>query len=176
MSAHEQLQIGGGAVAHPPPGHDQQIVGAIRYPPSGFMTSTEFISTLRRALRDAGIGPGDEFVVGRARSLSSDGQARRGDPATARAAAKDSPPKRGSQRAKILAALAAGDPERIGLTSSALAEATGIPYRSVTPRIGELKRWGYVVPTGATRMGDMGSKQEVVALTPKGAAAAAGLV
>ena len=46
---------------------------------------------------------------------------------------------------------------------------TGIPYRSVTPRIGELKKGGWVrtVP-GRTRRTSSGEKAEVLTLTQKG--------
>lgn len=90
---------------------------------------------------------------------------RKGGPSTSKAAAIQIYPRTGSQRYRILMAIRqAGDH---GLTAHETAEATGILYRSVTPRIGELKNGGWVRANGKTRRSDMNMQVEVLVLTPK---------
>jgi hypothetical protein len=91
--------------------------------------------------------------------LEGRGQARATDPATSHAAAQITV-RRGSQRWKVLEAVkAAGE---YGATSWELVEATGIPYTSLTPRIGELKRGGLITVTDRRRPSQAGVDQEVV--------------
>lgn len=92
------------------------------------------------------------------------GQARRGDVATARAAALAAEPRSGSQRYRVLRCIGRA---ANGATAHEIARATGIPYRSVTPRIGELKRGDWVRPSGETRRSDMGSDVEVLEWTDR---------
>lgn len=93
--------------------------------------------------------------------LEGPGQSRRDDPATSKAAAKL--PARKSQRAAVIMALTSAPG-----TATELEGRTGVPFRSLTPRLGELKRDGVIYETGDTRDGSMGAKQVVVALTDLG--------
>lgn len=53
------------------------------------------------------------------------------------------------------------------MTAADLEQITGIEYRTLTPRIGELKRGGFVIASGE-RMGDRGAMQDVLYLTASG--------
>lgn len=103
----------------------------------------------------------EPFDVMRVPSLEGRGQARRDDPATAKAAGEITV-NRGSQRWKVLEAIR-GSGAR-GATAGELAILTGVPYASLTPRIGELKRGHYIQATGETRPSKFGVAQEVLAL------------
>jgi B-block binding subunit of TFIIIC len=89
---------------------------------------------------------------------------RRGDPTTSRLAALQAFPRTGNQRHKALLAIAAAGTR--GATAYELEQATGINYRSLTPRIGELKAGGWVAAKGA-RLGNMGAQQEVLVATQR---------
>jgi hypothetical protein len=91
------------------------------------------------------------------------------DPETSRAAAKLNYPRRGSQRHKALMAIAnAGSG---GLTASEIEAKTDVPFRSLTPRLGELKNMRLIkCDDGKTRTGPMGAQQDVLVLTWLGAA------
>lgn len=95
-------------------------------------------------------------------ALEGPGQARATDGPTARAAAVKTP-QRGSQRWAVLEALAKRE-----MTAFELVETTGIIYRSLTPRIGELKHGDYIEETGETRKTDTDSDAVVLRLTDKG--------
>lgn len=97
-------------------------------------------------------------------TANAPGQSRRGDTATARAAALAAEPRTGSQRARVLRCIADATD---GATAHEIALLTGIDYRSVTPRIGELKRGDWVRANGRTRASDMGSEVEVLELTQR---------
>jgi hypothetical protein len=87
------------------------------------------------------------------------GQSRRNDPATAKRAA--AAPRAGTQRAKVLEALLDAD-----ASPWELVDRTGIPYGSITPRIGELERGGWVEPAIF-----VGTSSPVTRTTPYGAEA-----
>lgn len=90
---------------------------------------------------------------------------RRTDPDTSRLAAVQVYPRTGTQRERVLLAInAAGD---TGAIPYEIEAATRINYRSLTPRIGELKAGGWVVGTGNTRTGNMGAEQEILVVTEK---------
>lgn len=95
------------------------------------------------------------------------GATRANDPDVSRRAARDVKPRTGTQRGKILSAIAAkGDH---GATSEEAADASGVSFsRSSGPRIAELLRDGYIRDTGRTRPGSLGSDQRVLVATEKG--------
>lgn len=94
------------------------------------------------------------------------GAARREDPDTAKVAAKVNYPRRKSNTYRLLMLyLSVGDE---GWTASELEDETGIEYRTLTPRIGYLKRHGFIVSTEEKRQGNRGSAQEVKVLTEFG--------
>lgn len=94
-------------------------------------------------------------------ALDGAGQARSTDPETAKAAGAIKVT-RGSQRWKVLEAIREAGLH--GATSHELEDATGVRYASLTPRIGELKRGGYIRATDKTRVGKYGVEQEVLVL------------
>lgn len=96
---------------------------------------------------------------------SQPGQARRGDTSTAKAAAA-SLGKPGNKRRRVLQAII--DAGGRGLTSEEAVAVTGIEYRTLTPRVGELKRWGYIEALeGVTRLGTHGAQQQVLIATQR---------
>lgn len=168
----EQLTLDGRSVPH------REVVGGpstsrmVRRPRlvegDGGFDSSGFAAAVLMACNRAGVDPGEAFYVSRVppvSSLGGDGAVRSTDPVTSRAAAKDVPPRRGSQRAAVLLAL-----RDTPASADGLEWRTGIEFRSLTPRVGELKRWGYVEETGETQPGKRGSDQQVVRLTDKGRA------
>jgi hypothetical protein len=91
------------------------------------------------------------------------GQARRSDPRTAQDAAAI--PRFGTKRRMVLdAVIAAGEH---GLTAEEATRATGVEFRTLTPRIGELKRDGWVQAATFTRPGTHGVDQQVIMATEK---------
>lgn len=109
---------------------------------------------------------GAEFVVIKQPTLEGPGQARRTDSTTAKAAASVNPVKRGTQRWAVLAAVV--NQRASGATSHELEDITAIRYASLTPRIGELKKAGYLIASGKTRPGKYGVEQEVLLATTAG--------
>jgi hypothetical protein len=96
--------------------------------------------------------------------------ARKDGPATSRAAAAAASPRTGSQKALLLEAyLTAGD---AGLTDEQAAEATGMlqanPRWDYTKRCSDLRRDGFIAPTGEQRMGAAGHPRDVCAVTVTG--------
>lgn len=81
-------------------------------------------------------------------------KARSTDPSTSRRAALAAAPRAGSQRERILAAITAAP---AGLNYDEASEATGIVGVSVSTRISELARGGWIVRAGEreTRAGGM---------------------
>lgn len=94
------------------------------------------------------------------------GEARRDDPETAQEAAARAEAQ--AQRLRVMIAVA--DAGERGLTPAEIEEVTGIEFRSVTPRVGYLKRGGFIAAHGK-RPGDHGRDQQVLVLTPRGAEA-----
>lgn len=92
-------------------------------------------------------------------NLEGAGQARSTDPGTAKAAAAIKIT-RGTQRWKVLEAIRNSGAH--GATSHELEDLTGIRYASLTPRIGELKRGGFIKATERTRRGRYNVEQEVL--------------
>lgn len=136
-------------------------------------TKLQFGRDLMAALERLGVKPGDEFLIAPA---TAEGPAAE-DPAadglggftagsdTSRKAALDNYPRSGSQREKVLACIRAAGVA--GRTAHEVAEKTGLYYGSVTPRIGELKRGGWIQATDATRVSEHGSEAEVLVPTEK---------
>lgn len=113
---------------------------------------------LDRALR--------EEPLERESSLDGPGQARNNDVATAKAAAITLG-RPGNKRRVVLRAIIDAGPH--GLTAEEAVALTGIEYRTLTPRIGELKRGGYVLALdGVTRPGTHGAQQQVLVPTDTG--------
>lgn len=138
----------------------------------------EDIHQVLNELRDCGVDFSDEIadaVVAELETASvplehdptanAQGGARGSDPGTSKKAARDIYPRSGSQRHKALMAVASkGD---TGAIADDVSEITGIEWRSITPRLGELKKHGWVEPRGDTREGRMGAQQEVIVITEK---------
>lgn len=112
---------------------------------------------------------GEEAAAVTRSHLDGPGQSRAEDPPTARAAAQVLG-KPGTKRRLVLQAIAdAGDE---GLTSEEAVVRTGIEYRTLTPRVGELKRGGFITALdGVTRPGTHGVDQQVLVASVKGLAA-----
>lgn len=103
------------------------------------------------------------FEVMRVPDLEGPGQARKTDPPTAKAAGEITV-KRGTQRWLVLTAIERAG--RSGRTAGELVEETEIPYASLTPRIGELKRGRLIEAKGdETRPSQYGVQQEVLVIT-----------
>lgn len=98
-------------------------------------------------------------------TVNAPGAFRRTDPSTSKRAAGEQFPRSGSQRYRVLMAIINAGWQ--GATATQIEEKTGIPFRSLTPRIGELKRGGWVKAAGFTRTGSMGAQQEAVIVTQK---------
>lgn len=101
-----------------------------------------------------------------AATRNSVGAARSSDPSTSKEAAKAVYPRSGSLRHTVLLWIAHNGDH--GATAHELEQATGIEYRSLTPRIGELKKAGFIRTTGHTRIGGRGAAMDVNVLTDKG--------
>jgi hypothetical protein len=137
-----------------------------------------YFTTLRKALDEAGIGYGDEFMVvnpgtpephGPAADDASanglGGFAR--DSATSRKAALDNYPRSGTQRARVLAALMEAADGAGGLTRDELCVALNMPPNVLTPRVKELIDGGWAHETDVNRRTRAGSEAVVVAVTEK---------
>lgn len=98
--------------------------------------------------------------------LDGPGQARANDVRTAKTAAATLG-KPGNKRRLVLQAIIDAGP--VGLTAEQAVGRTGIEYRTLTPRVGELKRGGYIVSLdGVTRPGTHGVEQQVLVATQLG--------
>ena len=118
------------------------------------------------ALDELQINPGEDFCIVPAAAfvengVSVNGASRRGDPDTAKEAAKLS---RETHAGKVLIELSRADG-----TTGELAKRLGWARDSVSPRVGALKRIGLVEDTPERH-----GRQRVVRLTPAGQAKAAG--
>lgn len=128
-----------------------------------------FLRDLVAAFDDLGVPRGGTFVVTAPGAATGDprdvvdGPARSGDTETAQAAARIMPGSRASKRYRVLEAIVnAGD---VGATAEQFVERTGIEYRTLTPRVGELKRGGWAIDSGRTRLGERGARQSVLVAT-----------
>jgi leucyl aminopeptidase (aminopeptidase T) len=103
--------------------------------------------------------------------------ARRTDPATSKAGARDVTMRAGSQCAQLLRAYAEADARGIGLTRYEAGQVTGLAARGACywHRVGDLEREGLVADTGETRVMPTGSAQAVVRITDEGRRIAGGL-
>lgn len=143
-------------------------------------SNADEVATYRRRLAKAqeelGVAYGAEFVIlsteefdalRRPSLLDGDrpGAARTDDPQTSKDAAKY--PGRNSQRWRVLMAIRSAAVR--GATAEEVARITGIEYRSVTPRIGELRNAGFIEGNGETRTSSLDNQQEVLVLTMLGA-------
>jgi hypothetical protein len=131
----------------------------------GESTVRGFAVAVLAALDDAGVAPGENFYVESVgKDLSGPGQSRRGDDRTSRLAAMTVA--RESQRGRVLIAIKELGPS----TASEIESASRIDFRTVTPRIGELLKLGYIKNTDITRTSPYGKPQRVRQLTAKGEA------
>lgn len=139
---------------------------------------------LRRFMREMfdafaalGIAEGEQFLISNGkdqrtkRELSShdedaQGGTRNTDPETSRKAALQNMPRSGSQRHRALVAIVAAGSH--GLTGHEVSEATGIEYRSVTPRLRELKDGDWIVDADFTRATNLNAQAQVLLATEKG--------
>lgn len=87
-------------------------------------------------------------------------KARHGDPSTAKLAALKNEPRRGSQRARILAALITAG--HTGATTFELAETLRLPYVSVSTRVSELLHGDWATRGERTRATANGGESKVV--------------
>jgi hypothetical protein len=154
----------------------ETVVEKLRRPKTKFEADL-FAKDLGAALDRLGVERGAEFVIAAGGqgevaiaslaevSAPARGAVRNTDPSTSAKAADDVLPRSGTQRRAVVDALyEAGDG---GLISDELAQITGIDYRSVTPRIGELKNLGWVFATSRTRKSTKNADSEVLVLTRK---------
>lgn len=96
----------------------------------------------------------------------ADGQTRREDPPTSKKAAQRNPGNTGSQRGQVFRAIARCPN---GAIPDELVGATGIDYRSLTPRLGELEAGDWIMKLpGVSREGAKGEQQAVRVLTLRG--------
>jgi hypothetical protein len=124
-------------------------------------SADEVQSRLRAALDEAASPPRNGS------GLDGPGQARATDVGTAKTAAVTLG-KPGNKRRRVLQAII--DAGSTGLTAEEAVGRTGIEYRTLTPRVGELKRDGYVEALeGVTRPGTHGAQQQVLVATVLGA-------
>lgn len=131
--------------------------------------ASEIPRTVMDAIEDLLDSHGADYRVGEIAlddpTKNGIGGYRKGDPETSRKAAVDVYPRTGNQRHRVLMAIA--DAGARGAIAYEIEVATGINYRSLTPRIGELKAGEWVQGTGRTRVGNMGAQQEILVLTDK---------
>lgn len=101
--------------------------------------------------------------------LDTGPKARTSDPATSKQANYHNAGRRGSQKRRILDAVAAADVR--GLTADEAARVTRLPLNSVSTRMSELVRGGFVAYSqGGERRTQRGEKATVYIATPKGKA------
>jgi hypothetical protein len=106
------------------------------------------------ALTAVGVANGDYFIVAPAEVDVDGPKARTSDPDTAKLAALRNKPKRGSQRAKIVdllvdeARAAGGVAGFRGITASGIANRLSIPLNSISTRMSECERGGWVAVRG----------------------------
>jgi hypothetical protein len=112
---------------------------------------------LARALEELGIRHGQSFVISPEASgqdsLLDTPKARSSDPKTSKTAALRNKPKRESQRGRILDMLVEERSRYVffaGMTASVIAEKLTIPLNSISTRMSELERGGWVEPAGTT--------------------------
>lgn len=97
------------------------------------------------------------------------GASHRNDPVTSRDAARANFPRSGSQRHRVLVALAAAGAR--GLTAEEAARATGMRScasgNSAAKRLSELKQAGYAAPAETTRCTENGCQAQVFIATAR---------
>lgn len=129
---------------------------------------------LIEALDRLGIDEGDDFAIVPASIVDKDDHvdldrrrlgpfARASD--TSRHAALDTYPRQGTQRHRVLGAVA--KKLSMGATADEVAEALDMPTQTVGPRVFELREGGWLEPDGRTRLTRNGSEASVMILTPK---------
>lgn len=108
-------------------------------------SGAEAVAKYRRevavALEELGVGFGEEFLIIPLSVIVDGPKARGSDPDTSKTAALRNEPKRGSQRAQIVELLVR---ERGGKTASDVAERLSIPLNSISTRMSELVRGGWI--------------------------------
>lgn len=134
-------------------------------------------SMLSDALDQLRVEDGADFTIAAANGdLPTHPRARSTDPSTAHRAWLENLPRAGSQRDRILRALALVARRgggiltaslRSGLTAGRVAEVTGLPLNSVSTRCSELKAGGWIEVADTARTAQ-GARAEVYVLTPKG--------
>lgn len=93
------------------------------------------------------------------------GKARRNDPWPSKEAALFDEKGKGEKNFKVFCAIAKSHD---GLTADEAVRATGIPYRTLTARLGQLQDRGWIVRTDRARPGDSGRNQSIRILTQYG--------
>ena len=115
---------------------------------------TELYIQRKRAALDFGL-----FAI--AEQIAKLPEARNSDPLTSHKAAVANAPRRGSQALRILATYL-----EVPQTDESAAEAAGVP--GGWKRCSDLRRLGYIVPTGTTARTSYGVEANVCAITPLG--------
>lgn len=85
------------------------------------------------------------------------------DPETSQLAAWRSAPRWASQRGRILQAFVASHPRP--LIAEQAAQRSGVPYQRASTRTTELRRGGWLVPTGETALTSAGHEAQLLTLT-----------
>lgn len=128
---------------------------------------------LRAALDRIGVEDGEDFAVVPVALVDDDGYVDLGrrqlgpfqrDSDTSRRAALDTYPRQGTQRHRVLGAVALA---RGGATADQVSAHLGLPPQTAGPRVWELRQGGWLQPTGEERMTRNGSMAAVYELTPK---------
>lgn len=137
-----------------------------------------YFSALRKALDEAKIGYGEEFVVVNPGTPEATGPAAASpdadglggfarDSGTSRRAALDNYPRSGTQRAKVLKAVMDAADAGVVVTRDDLCVALDMAPNVLTPRVKELIDGGWVEETDQTRKTRAGSDAATLAATEK---------
>jgi hypothetical protein len=146
-----------------------QIVTIRRFPhDADEQARRDFGRRLLESLDATGIAPGQEFVIGHPEVLDPRASelgpfARRSR--ASRNASLENYPRAGSQRERVLLAIARAGQR--GYTRDELAERLELPDSTVDARVSELKRGGFLRDTDLARATRAGGRAQVLAITRK---------
>lgn len=93
--------------------------------------------------------------------------ARTSDPMTSKLGEKDMRPRRGTQAMRLLVAYNHVDPSLAGLTDEQAATAAGL-NNGAWKRCSDLRRAGFIEPTGLMGLSSFGSAVQICRITPRG--------
>lgn len=146
---------------------EAEVIVRLTHSDALWLRSLASSSTVQRWWRiQAAVDRGLREPAGNGSGLDGPGQARANDVGTAKTAAATLG-KPGNKRRLVLQAII--DAGSAGLTAEEAVGRTGIEYRTLTPRVGELKRGGYIVSLdGVTRPGTHRVEQQVLVATQLG--------